>query len=243
MVRISSLTLLIVAFSQLQVLPIFAAPPGTGTASVRDRNPRTAADPPNATDALSIAADCIVRGDDIGAATNLTRHLVSNPEQVVFRGQLADILARLDRLSEAQAQFESAVAYAQDGSKSARERLVHFHTRIMEIARLREDAYTEHLHRGIGLFIVATRLIESGKTDDVERILIKSAGALKEAQSKRPDEARPAWYLYQVWTKLDQPRPAEKCLQKAVATAPLSNLTDAESRDLFLATSALRVAK
>jgi tetratricopeptide (TPR) repeat protein len=196
-----------------------------------------------ASDHLSLAADCLARGDDAGAATYLARHVASNPSQVIFRSQLADLLAKLDRLTAAQSQYESAIAHAQDGPKAAREQLVHFHTRLMEIARLREDSYAEHLHRGIGLCIVATRLTESGKLDDVERILIKAASALKEAQGRRPDDARPAWYLYLVWSKLDQPRPAEKCLQKAIAAAPLSSLTPVETRELFLASGRQTIAK
>jgi len=224
MVRLFCLVCLITVFCRFEP---YCCGDTTRTENVRIGNLE-----PN--DSLGLAADCLASGNDIGAATHLGRHVRANPTHVVFRAQLADILTRLDRLTEAQSQFETAIAYAQDGPKAARERLVHFHTRVMEIARQREDTFAEHLHRGIGLCIVATRLGESGKSDDVERILIKAAGALKEAHERRPDDARPLWYLYQVWTKLDQPRPAEKCLQKAIAAAPLSELTPAELRELHL---------
>jgi hypothetical protein len=105
----------------------------------------------------------------------------------------------------------------------------------MEIARQREDAYAEHLHRGIGLYLVAGRIEDGAESDDVERLLCKAATALKEAQALRPDDARPAYYLYRVWLKLDQPRPAEKALRQALNAAPFCRLTPAESRELALA--------
>jgi len=189
------------------------------------------ADLPAVPDELTLAADCLERGDDSGAATHLERHIGQHPDQVVFRARLADLLVRLDRLPEAQAHFEAASAAAQDGSAAARREMVHYHTRLMEIARLREDAYAEHLHRGIGLYLVGSRLADKDATE-AERLLCKAASALKEAQAVRPDDARVAWYLYRVWLQLDQPRPAERALRKATTLAPFSRLTPAESREL-----------
>lgn len=206
----------------------------TDRAFARAAMPGEPSDPPPPPDSLSLAADCLARGDDAGAANYLTRHVSNHPDQLVFRAQLADVLARLDRLAEAQAQFEAATACAQDGSPAIRGRLVHYHTRLMEIARRRGDPYTEHLHRGIGLYLVAVRLAKDD-SGEAERLLCKAASALKDAQSERPDEARPAWYLYCVWSQLDQPRPAERALRKAIANAPFSNLTPAEARDVALA--------
>jgi tetratricopeptide (TPR) repeat protein len=189
------------------------------------------AEPPAAPDELTLAADCLERGDDSAAATHLERHVGQYPDQIVFRARLADLLARLDRLPEAQAHFEAAASSAQDGSPAARREMVHYHTRLMEIARARDDAYAEHLHRGIGLYLVGSRLADKD-AGEAERLLCKAATALKEAQAMRPDDARPAWYLYRVWSQLDQPRPAERALRKAIALAPFSRLTAAESREL-----------
>jgi tetratricopeptide (TPR) repeat protein len=199
-----------------------------------DEPPPTDAPPP---DALSLAADCLDRGDESAAVRHLEKHVGAHPDQVVFRAQLAEILARLDRLPEAQAQFEAAASSAQDGPAAARKGLVRYHTRLMEIARQRGDAYAEHLHQGIGLYLVAGRLGDSADAGDVERLLCKAAKALNEAQAVRPDEARPAWYLHRVWSQLDQPRPAEKALRQAAAYAPFSRLTPAEARELALATA------
>jgi tetratricopeptide (TPR) repeat protein len=192
-------------------------------------------DPPPSPDALSLAADCLDRGDESAAARYLEQHVEEHPDQVVFRARLADLLARLDRLPEAQAQYEAAAACAQDGPPVLKKDLVRYHTRLMEIARARDDAYAEHLHRGIGLYLVAGRLGEPADPGEVERLLCKAAKALKDAQDLRPDDARAAWYLYRVWSKLDQPRPAEKALRRAVANAPFSRLTPAEARDLAFA--------
>jgi tetratricopeptide (TPR) repeat protein len=194
-------------------------------------------DPPPPPDALSLAADCLDRGDEPAAARYLEKHVGEHPDQVVFRAQLAELLARLGRLGEAQAHYEAAAAGAQDGPPIVRKDLVRYHTRLMEIARQRDDAYTENLHRGIGLYLVAARLDDSAEAGDVERLLCKAAKALKDAQDRRPDDARAAWYLYRVWSKLDQPRPAERALRKAVANAPFSRLTAAEARELAVATT------
>lgn len=187
-------------------------------------------------DPLSLAADCLEQGDLAAASRHLGAHVRRHPDQVVFRAQLADLLARQDRLPEAQAHFEAAAAQAQDGPPVVRRELVHYHTRLMEIAQQRADDYSEHLHRGIGLYLVAARLAErDGEAGDVERLMCKAMKALTAAQEKRPDDARAPWYLYRVWTHLDQPRPAAKALRQATAAAPFSTLTVAEARELSLA--------
>jgi hypothetical protein len=195
-----------------------------------------AVEPTAPDDPLTLAADCLVRGDLPAAARHLEAHVRAYPDQVIFRAQLADLLARLERLPEAQAQFEAAVAQAQDGPPVVQKERVHYHTRLMEIAQERHDEYAEQLHRGIGLYLVAARLAErDGDPGDVERLMCKAALALQDAQAMRPDDARPAWYLYRVWSQLDQPRPAAKALRQALAAAPFSTLTPVEARELALA--------
>jgi Tfp pilus assembly protein PilF len=233
MFRLGFRVSLLAAFAGCQIVSPDRAinPPAPITRGMR---PSENADPPPPADSISLAADCLARGDDAGAACHLTTHVIAHPDQIVFRAQLAELLARLDRLPEAQSQFESAVAHAQEGSAAARGRLVHFHTRLMEIARQRGDQYREDLHRGIGLYLIAAHLANQGQSGDTERLLFKATGALKEAQQHRPDDARTAWYLYRVWSQLDQPRPAERALRKAAGNAIGSDLTPAESRELAL---------
>ena len=98
--------------------------------------------PAPASDPLTLAAECLSQGDDEGAAAQLGRHVAQHPDHVLFRAQLAEILARLNRLSEAQAHFEAAAALAQSGTPVAQEKLVHYHTRLMEMSS-REDEHRE----------------------------------------------------------------------------------------------------
>lgn len=246
MARLAPLGLLLAATTGCQVVSLnrqdaaggLAEPAAVVAAGAQEppEPPGKPAEGDSAADHLTRAADCLDRGDDAGAAEHLGRHVAAYPDQFEFRARLADLLARLDRPAEAQAQLEAAAALAQDGPPAARDRLVRYHTRLMEMARARADDYAEHLHRGIGLFLVADRLAaEDAGSRDVERMLCKAAGALKGAQEKRPDDARPAWYLYRVWTRLDQPRPAERALRRAAAAAPFSDLTPAEARELAVA--------
>jgi tetratricopeptide (TPR) repeat protein len=237
MLRFGFRVLLLAAFAGCQVV----SPDRVNDSTVvlaRGQRPSETDESPLPADSISLAADCLARGDDTGAANHLTRHVAAHPDQLVFRAQLGEILARLDRLPDAQAQFEAAVAHAQEGSAAAHGRLVHFHTRLMEIARQRGDEFREHLHRGIGLYLIAVHLADRGETGDTERLLFKAAGALKEAQERRSDDARTAWYLYRVWSQLDQPRPAERALRKAASNSIGSDLTPTESRDLALASPA-----
>jgi hypothetical protein len=234
MVRFGFRVLLLTAFAGCQVVSPDRASDST-VVLARGQRPTESAELPSPADSVSLAADCLACGDDTGAASHLTRHVIAHPDQIVFRAQLAELLARLGRLPDAQAQFEAAVAHAQEGSAAVRGRLVHYHTRLMEIARQRGDKYREHLHRGIGLYLIAVSLANQGQSGDTERLLFKAAGALKEAQEHRPDDARISWYLYRVWSQLDQPRPAERALRKAAANAIGSDMTPAESRDLAMA--------
>jgi tetratricopeptide (TPR) repeat protein len=223
----------------LPVRPSAPAPEATRPAPAPTPAPpreTAAVEPTTPDDPLTLAADCIERGDLPAAARHLEAHVRAYPDQIIFRAQLADLLARLERLPEAQAQFEATAAQAQEGPPVVQKERVHYHTRLMEIAQERHDEYAEHLNRGIGLYLVAARLAgRDGDPGDVERLMCKAALALQDAQTRRPDDARPAWYLYRVWSQLDQPRPAAKALRQAMAAAPFSTLTPVEARDLALA--------
>ena len=69
----------------------------------------------------------------------------------------------------------------------------------------------------------------------VEGLLCKAAGELTLARLERPDEARPCWYLYEVWSHLAQRQSALRWLREADAAAPFSYLTPNEQRRLSLA--------
>jgi len=189
-------------------------------------------------DAIDLAADCIERGDTSGAIGHLDRHVRLHPDQFMIRAYLAELLLKADRLPDAQDQYERFLAEAQASEGPARKQIVHGHTRLMEIAQRRDDFYAEHLHRGIGMVLLVRQLDAGGVTDEAafrERMLCKAAAELARASRRRPDEARPHWYLVEVWSKLAQPRSAESALRQARDRAGLLPLPPDEQRALVLA--------
>jgi tetratricopeptide (TPR) repeat protein len=197
-----------------------------------------ALDPTLARNYLSLAAAYLEIGDEEAACPHLGRYVMAQPEHLVVRGHYAELLLRLKRLSEARAQFERFVADAQEQEGPAARQLVHCHSRLMEIAEAQLDPYGEHLNRGIGLFLLAREraaLPDPDGTLPTEGLLCKAAGELTLARLQRPHEARPNWYLYEVWSRLPMRQPAISCLRAAEAAAPFSYLTPAEYRSLLLA--------
>jgi hypothetical protein len=107
----------------------------------------------------------------------------------------------------------------------------------MEIAEAEEDDYGEHLHRGIGLYLLAcqSEALEAEDGLSVEGTLFKAIAELTLARLERPQEARPCWYLYAAWSRLAQHQPAARWLRTAEAAAALSYLTPSEKRQLLFA--------
>lgn len=196
-----------------------------------------AADPTLVRNYLSMAAAYLEMDDETAALTPLAHYVSVRPEQLIIRVHFADLLLRLNRSSEARAEFERCLDSASD-QEDVRAQLVHCHTRIMEIAEAENDEYTEHLHRGIGLFLLARQraaLPDSEGSLSSEALLCKAAAELTLAHLVNPDEARPAWYLYEVWSRLAQQQQARRFFRLAVQEAPFSYLTAAEQRGLQLA--------
>jgi len=208
---------------------------------VAEESHAPASPPIDTDDSLQQAASCVERGDEAGAVPHMLRHVQAHPDQIMIRAYLAELLLRLKRLPEAQRHFERFIADAQEVTGPANKHLIHCHTRLMEIAQDREDAYSEHLHRGIGLLLLARQKGVLAEADDpalLQKLLCKAATELTEAHTLRPSEARPCVYLFEVWTALDQPLPAGKALRQGRAEAPFSTpLTPAEQRVLAQASS------
>jgi tetratricopeptide (TPR) repeat protein len=211
---------------------------GQPALAVRCYEQSLALDPNLTRNYLSLAAACMEQGDEGTACVHLRRYVRTNPHQLAIRIHLADLEQRLEHWREARAQFEQCIAAAQDAVEPADGELLHCHARLMEIAEAVEDDYHEHLHRGIGLALLARQrapLPESDAELATESLLCKAAGELTLAQAGRPEKARPHWYLYTVWTMLDQKQAALRCLRAATAAAPFSSdLTPTERRDLHL---------
>ena len=196
------------------------------------------ADPKLDRNHLSLAAAYLEMGDEDGACPHLLKYVTAHPENIIIRNHLAELLLRLHRLAEARVEFERFIADAQEQGDPASKHLIHCHSRLMEIGEEDADEYNEHLHRGIGLFLLArerSALPDPEGQLPTEGLLCKAAGELTLARLKRPDEARPCWYLYEVWSRLPMRQPALQCLHAAEAAAPFTYLTPTEQRGLQLA--------
>jgi tetratricopeptide (TPR) repeat protein len=185
---------------------------------------------------LSLAAACLEKGNQAAAAPHLAQYVAAFPDHFVVRAHYAELLLRLNRHREAREQFEHFVADVQDVPALASRHLIHCHSRLMEIAEVEGNEYGEHLNRGIGLFLLAGERARLTGVDEkelgTESLLCRAAGQLTLARMERPDEARPCWYLYAVWSRLAQRQPAVRYLRRADASAPFSYLTPAEKRNL-----------
>jgi tetratricopeptide (TPR) repeat protein len=197
-----------------------------------------AADPAFTRNHMSMAAAYLESGNDVEACVHLGKYLEGHPEHLTVRSHYAELLVRLHRAKEGCGEFERFIADAQErGDKTLREQ-IHCHSRLMEVADSADDEFTAHLHRGIGLYLLARERAAVGEPDGdlpTEGLLCKAAGELSVARAQRPDEARPCWYLYAVWSRLGLQQPARKALRLASAAAPFSYLTPAEQRSLQLA--------
>jgi hypothetical protein len=190
----------------------------------------------SATTELSDAAACIERGDDAGAIAILTRHLISHPKHVTVRAYLAEVHFRRGEWQAARTEFDRFVEEAQIAELEL-PRLIHGHTRLMTIAEKLSDKYSEHLHRGIGLYLLS-RQTTGPDAGLAERFLCAAAGELARAKRIHPDRARSHWYRYRVWRALGQLTAARSALRAAVRDAAFCDLTLAEKLDVAIARDA-----
>ena len=186
---------------------------------------------------LSLAAAHIEKGDDAAAAPHMAEYLRLQPGHLVVRAHYAELLYRLGQPEEARTQFERFIVSVQDHDVLARQHLVHCHSRLMEIAEAEADDYGEHLHRGIGLYLLACQGegLEAEGGLSVEGTLFRAIAELTLARIERPQEARPCWYLFAAWSRLAQQQPAGRWLRATEAAAALSELTPSEKRQLQFA--------
>jgi tetratricopeptide (TPR) repeat protein len=193
---------------------------------------------------LSLAAAYLEKNDAAQASAHLQRYVAAHPEQLVVRSRYAELQIRLRRFEEAWRQFELLAGDAQDYGLTAADTLIDCHSRLVELAERRKDDYAAHLNRGIGLFWLArerSNLPDPEGELPAEALLCQSAAELTLAHLQRPDQARPCWYLYEVWKQLGQSQPALCRLRQAEKAAPFSYLTAVEGRDLELAFERYRI--
>lgn len=187
---------------------------------------------------LSLAAAHLAQGDEQAASVHLAQFLQANPEHGGARLYQAELLLKRGAHAESRCHFEQVVAAAQDTAGQNIENLLHCLGRLTEIAEAQQDEYALHLHRGIGLYVLARGLAANGMDQSVfssEALLCKAAAELTHARNLRPDEARPCWYLYSVWHRLAQTQQASRYLKDAQQAAPFTYLSPAEHRSLELA--------
>jgi tetratricopeptide (TPR) repeat protein len=197
-----------------------------------------AVDPGLVRNYLSLAAaylDC----DRLDAACiQLATYLHYHPEQFMIRAHFAELLLKLERFFEARDEFERFADDCPTLDGNDLKQMIHCHSRLMEIAETIDDEYAQHLHRGIGLYLLAKHRAKAGSAHDElppEGLLCKAAAELTQARLRQPDQARPSWYLYQVWSRLGRHQTARRHLHEADLDSPFSDLTPAEHRGLALA--------
>jgi thioredoxin-like negative regulator of GroEL len=171
------------------------------------------AEPEPLRDALTLAAECLGRGDHANAAIHLETHVREHPDQFMFRLQLAELLLRVGREQTARIHFEQ---FAADGRRAtaspvAKKQLVSVHTRLMEIAQRNDDRYGEVFHRGVGLLLLTAEQDGMPDRDEgfCEEMLCKSLRALKEAKERNPDAAEVRFWLAKAYERMGNRRAAE----------------------------------
>jgi len=198
-----------VAAQQSLVVPASAAEP------LPDVEPDPAPDP------LSLAAECLGRGDHANAAVHLEAHVRENPDQVMFRVQLAELLVRVGRDDTARIHFERFATDARRSTGPPRKHLIHVHTRLMEIAQRNDDRFGEVLHRGTGLLLLAEEQDGFADRDEgfCEEMLCKAMKALREAKDLDPGDMQVRVRLAEAYDRMGNPRAAES--ERTVARSAL----------------------
>lgn len=188
---------------------------------------------------LKRAAALVQAGQLESALPLLQRYVLDHPDHVLIRAHLAELHWRLHQPDAAEQQFARFTADAQAEEELLLPKLVHAHSRLMELAQADGDAYRERLHRGLGLWYLARQTTAVGTEGDegrlsVEALLFESAAELTKAHELRPDEAQPCWYLHRVWAELGQPTPARRWLKEARTAAEWTTLTPLEREALAI---------
>jgi Tfp pilus assembly protein PilF len=184
-----------------------------------------------ADEALTKAAELLDKGQDAAAVPHLRTYVQANPDAVMVRSHLAELLFRQGQRPESRQHFERFVAQAQPLKGSVHQHLVHVHTRLMELAAQDDDDATEELHRGIGLLLLVKKWQASPERRDAnaeEQTLMKCVKALRAVLELQPENGRAAVYLAQAYDLLGQVGPANEAYNLAKKHASGSDLTKME---------------
>lgn len=183
---------------------------------------------------LSLAAAFLELGEDGLAADAMERYLDRQPDHISVRQHYGELLFRCGRLPEARMQIDRFLGEAQKQGQPETI-LLHAHGRLLEIAECQDNAYEEHLHRGIGLFLLACQPVSPGTEAEnlPENLLCKAALQLNQAVRIQPQQPRPRFYLNLVWHKLGQTQPAMQALCEAETLQWEGELTSWERSQLW----------
>jgi tetratricopeptide (TPR) repeat protein len=195
---------------------------------------------------LSLAAAHLENGNEPAACVHLGLYVATHPEDLVTCSQYVELLLRLKRTEQASVELRRLIAASQEKGDEQLSEMIHWHSRLLDIAESQEDDYGAHLHRGIGLYLLARQraaLADPQGVLPVEALLCRAAGELTEARLLAPSEARPCWYLHLVWSRLGRAGPARRCLAQATAAAGFGGLTRVEQQSLVLAERAHRTQR
>ncbi len=185
--------------------------------------PHVAPEPDEPIDHLALAADALDRGDERTASLRFAAHLHDFPDDAATLFQLAELLFKQDRTTEAYREFEAFVSVAQPATGPVRKLLPHAHTRLMQLAQESDDAAAEQLHRGIGLVVLAMQWDAApDRADDglEHRTLMKAVRALRAARGAHP--ARANLYLALAYDRLGQLSAVRSALRNAEAANPFA---------------------
>lgn len=214
----------------------------SGQEAMRGGRPRQAiiayhqalkADPSLARAHLSLAAAHLDLQEDHLAADHLRRYLDKEPAHVQVRQHLADLMFRLGQNALAEVQYRRTLADLPPTEAGTPGR-IHCHGKLMELAIAMNNPGAAHLHRGIGLFLLAGQVGLVTGDDQVkpEPLLCRAAGELLKAQHEDSDSSLPAWYLHQVWHLLGQEHLARMWLERVLDDPTLKDLDSAERVEL-----------
>lgn len=142
-------------------------------------------------DELTLVARCLERGDSLCAAGHLEAYVRANPDQPLFRYQLAELYAKCDRPAEARLHYERFVTEAEGAA--LRPQIVAGHIKLMGMAQQSGDRFAELLHRGAGLLLLVADQDRATDRDPVfcEEMTCKALRALTDAKELKPNDPRP----------------------------------------------------
>jgi tetratricopeptide (TPR) repeat protein len=180
------------------------------------------------------ATACLEANDLNGAATILQRYLHAFPDAVLVRMQLGELYFKLSQFDDAQRQFQAALAEVIDPNLPMHCRL-HGHSRLVDIASMNKDRFSEELHRGIGLALLAEMRLQettTSKAVSTQELLGKARLALIKAKKLSTCDARPSLYLVSVWHMMQQQANAEHELAQAMLFSHITRLNAYEQMRL-----------